>query len=369
MKTNRNLPFRGKYCLRRKIMKRFTQVFLVVLLIVCFVQDFCAADVKGLIKEGISDLKIEKGSPALLALTNATYVKMKGKTTEAYVETIQETTGCSIGKGNLLFFHRPATYPLKVVLFKKDSGDAVVITSNGEKTGKINLNMDDDQAIKPEGWKQIREKIGSLPDTFSMVTITNAWARGAPYDFLRCCEFHNHLCPGVSTGYQIVQFILEKYPLKKGEGYAWIACPPWCKDDAVQILLDVTPGKRSLFVKNLTPDQKKSVSGEKPDDNIAGILVIWNNKAKKGKAVAFRYDWGKAYQVSGIDRKNFKPKEGKKNPVFWTTRVKFNSGLMPYLNKPADFVKVVKEMEVSPQIYTKMTIAGVNPYEVMGLTR
>jgi len=33
--------------------------------------------------------------------------------------------------------------------------------------------------------------------------------------------------------------------------------------------------------------------------NIAGILAIWNNKAKKGKAVAFRYDWGKVWQVSG----------------------------------------------------------------------
>jgi hypothetical protein len=27
--------------------------------------------------------------------------------------------------------------------------------------------------------------------------------------------------------------------------------------------------------------------------------VVWNNKAKKGKGVAFRYGWGKAYQVSG----------------------------------------------------------------------
>jgi len=146
-------------------------------------------------------------------------------------------------------------------------------------------------------------------------------------------------------------------------------CPPWCKDDAVQILLDLTPGKRSLFVKQLTADQKKAVSGEKPTDNIAGILVIWNNKANKGKAVALRYDWGKACQVSGVKKKDFKPKGGKKNPVFWTTRVKGNWGLMPYLDKPADFVKVVKEVEVSPQMYTKMTTAGVNPYEIIGLTK
>jgi formylmethanofuran dehydrogenase subunit E-like metal-binding protein len=282
---------------------------------------------------------------------------------------IQEVTGCSIGKKNFLFFHRPVTYALKIVLFRKDTKDAIVITCSGEKTEKVNLNIGSDKATTPEGWKQIQKKIGKLPDTFSMVTIANAWAKGAPYDFLRCCEFHNHLCPGVSTGYQIVAFALENYPLNKGESYAWIACPPWCKDDAVQVLLDLTPGKRSLFVKNLTPDQKKSVSGETPNDNIAGILVIWNNKANKGKAVALRYDWEKACEVSGVSRKDFKPEGGKKNPVFWTTRVKCNWGLMSYLDKPAGFVKVVKEMEITPQIYTKMTMAGVNPYEVMGLTK
>lgn len=350
-------------------MKRCIRVFLVVLLVFGIAKTLWAADFKRLIQNGMQDLKIQKGSPALLALTDATYVKVNGKTSEGYVDMIQEATGCTVGKGNLLFFHRPVTYPLKVVLFKKDTKDTVVITYDGEKTGKISLNMDGDKAAKPDGWKQIQKEIGSLSDTFSMVTVTDAWAKSAPYDFLRCCEFHNHLCPGISTGYQIVQFILERYPLKKAESYVWIACPPWCKDDAVQILLDLTPGKQSLFVKQLTADQKKAVSGEKPNDNIAGILVIWNNKAKKGKAVAFRYDWGKAWQVSGIDRKDFKPKGGKENPVFWATRVKCNSGLMPYLNKPADFVKVVKELEVNPQMYTKITIAGVNPYEVIGLTK
>jgi len=100
-------------------MKRFMHIVLAVLLIVCFAQVLWAADVNSLIKEGMRDLKIDKGSPGLLALTNATYVKVNGTSTEGYVEIIQEETGCSIGKGNLLFFHRPVTYPLKVVLFNK----------------------------------------------------------------------------------------------------------------------------------------------------------------------------------------------------------------------------------------------------------
>ena len=350
-------------------MKRCTQIFLVVLLVFGIANGLWAADVRGLIKDGMQDLGIEKGSPNLLALTNATYVKVNGKTSERYVDMIREVTGCSIGKGNLLLFHRPITYPLKVVLFRKDNKDAVVITYDGKKAGKINLNIDGDKATKPDAWQQIQEKIGSVSDTFSMVTIANAWAKGAPYDFFKVCEFHNHLCPGITSGYFIVKVILKRYPLKKGEKYVWVSCPPWCKDDAIQILLDLTPGKRSMFVKNLTADQKKAVSGEKKNDNIAGILVIWNNKKNKGRAIALRYNWGKACQVSGVKKKDFKPKGGKKNPVFWTTRVKCNWGLMSYLDKPGDFVTVVKEVEVSPQMYTKMTSAGVNPYEVIGLTK
>lgn len=348
-------------------MKRFINVFLFVVLISCFGQFVQAGNVKELITEGIMDLKIEKGSPALLAFTNATYVKVDGKTTEGYVDMIRETTGCSIGKGNLLFFHRPLNHPLKIVLFRKDTADAIVMTYDGEKMGKLSLNIDSEEAAQPDVWKKIKKELG--PDTFTIVTIANAWASGAPYDFLRCSEFHNHLCPGISTGYQIVKFIMDRYPLKEGENYIWIACPPWCKDDAIQMLLDLTSGKQNMFVKQLTEDQKKAVLGETLSDNIAGVLVIWNKKVKKGRAVALRYNWGKAWQVSGVTIEEFKPKGGPKNPIFWSSRIKCNSGLMPYLNKPEAFVTVVKELEINPRMYTQMTIAGVNPYKVIGLIK
>jgi formylmethanofuran dehydrogenase subunit E-like metal-binding protein len=353
--------------IRRRGMKRFIQIVMLIVLIGCFAHGLWAADTTSLIKEGVKDLKIEKGSPAFLALTNATYVKVNGRTTEGYVDMIREATGCSIGKGNLLFFHRSVTNPLKIVLFEKDSGDAVVITYDGEKSEKINIRMGSDEATNPDGWKRIQEKIGV--DAFSLVGIADAWAKGAPFDFLKCCEFHNHICPGVSSGYQISRFILEKYPLNQGESYSWIASPNWCKDDAVQILLDLTPGKKSLFVKDLTADQKMAVQGEKAADNIAGILIVWNNKTNNGKAVALRYNWGKAREVSGVESKDFAPKGGKNNPVFWISRLKCNVGLMPYLTKPAGFVNVVKEVEISPQMYTEMTIAGVNPYKVLGLSK
>ncbi|MBW1692106.1 MAG: hypothetical protein DRG87_10620 [Deltaproteobacteria bacterium] len=343
-------------------MKRCMQILLVAMLVVGIAQGLWAADVKGLIKGSMQDLKIEKGSPNLLALTDATYVKVNGKTSEGYVDMIREVTGCSIGKGNLLFFHRPIAYPLKIVLFSKDTKDSVIITYDGEKTKKVKLNIDGEKATIPGYWKQIENTLGAS-DAFSIVTIANSWANGAPYDFLRCCEFHNHLCPGLTSGYFIVKVIQKRYPLKKGEKYIFIACPPWCKDDAIQILLDLTPGKRSLFVKQLSKEQRKKLP-----EGVAGILIVWNNKEKKGKGVVFQFNRKKAYEeIGGVKINDFRPKGGKSNPVFWTTRVKVDWALMPYLNRPEMFVNTLKEFDVTPDMMVKLGQAGVDPYVEIGL--
>ncbi|MBW1972891.1 MAG: hypothetical protein JRI44_08660 [Deltaproteobacteria bacterium] len=317
------------------------------------------------IKEGMKTLNIKKSDPNLSVLTNVSYVKLNGKTTEKYVDLIQEITGCSIGKGNLLFFHRPTSYPLKIVLFRKDTKDSVVITykGNDQDIKMVKINIDGEKATIPKYWKKLEASLGRS-DAFSIVTILNAWEKGAPYDFLKCCEFHNHLCPGVTSGYFIVSYILKKYPLKKGEKYIFIACPPWCKDDAIQILLDLTPGKRSLFVKQLSSIQKKDLP-----EGIAGILVKWNNKEKKGKGVVFQFNRKKAYEeIGGVKIRDFKPKGGKSNPLFWTTRIKVDWALMPYLNKPEMFISTIKEFNVTYDKLIKLTLAGVNPYNVIGLT-
>lgn len=94
---------------------------------------------------------------------------------------------------------------------------------------------------------------------------------------MKCAEFHNHLCAGIASGYMIVRFIMSKYPLRKGESYKWVASPVFCKEDAIQVLLDVTAGKKSLYVEGLTESQKESLKFE----NTAGVLVVWNKKESK----------------------------------------------------------------------------------------
>lgn len=88
-----------------KIKKRITLFLLALLLCSCADGKDSSRDVSELLKGALQTLGVEKGSPDLCVLTDATYVKLGGGTTETYMEMIGRETGCSIGKGNLLFFN------------------------------------------------------------------------------------------------------------------------------------------------------------------------------------------------------------------------------------------------------------------------
>jgi hypothetical protein len=246
------------------------------------------------------------------------------------------------------------------VIFDNTTKDCVyTVYKNGAFTATT-INIDGETATTSDGWNAMKAAIGS--DAFSIVTIANAWGYGAPYDFLKCAEFHNHICPGLSSGYQIAGHIQANYPLAKGESYTWIGCPNWCKDDAIQVLLDLTAGKKGIVVKQR--------SGElfAKENPFAGILIIWNSTTNSGRGVAFRYDWGQLCNVSGINLSDFKPSGGKTNPIFWTTRIKASFGLIPYLDCPDMFVSLASdEFDVTSEQLGRVKEAGVDPYVELGI--
>ena len=326
-------------------MNRAMRVFPVVAaLFLVLIGNVHAADIRAAIREGRKELKAEKGDAGLCAITDATYVRLNGKTSEAYVDVIQEETGCSVGKGNLLFFHKATCHPLKIALFRKDTKQCFVISYDGQQAQTQKYDLALDATLKPGFWKKVGGPLA--PDAFTVATIAHAWASDAPQDLLKCAEFHNHLCAGIASGYMIAKFITNRYPLGKGERYTWVASPVFCKEDALQILLDITPGKKSLFVEKLTESQEEKIGFENP----AGILVVWNQKESKGKGVVFDFDWDKASR---------KDKD----------KLKTMLGLLPYLERPEAFVGVVKEFDVTPEMLQRLTIAKTNPYIWLDLTK
>lgn len=338
--------------------------------------------------EALSALGVKPGSANLCVLTNAPYVKVGNEPAAACLNKITEITGCSRAKGNLLSYHNSVSKPLRVVLFDKGTGDGIVLTLCGAKEAgervtdpcspvsatvpskgveQVKLHLGGDEILEPDAYGKIMAKLGP-PDAFSITSILNAWAAGAPPDFLKAAEFHNHYCPGVISGYLISGLVSKKYPLEKGQKYVWIGAPPKCGDDAIQVLLDLTPGKRSCFIKGLTAAQRKAITIEEPLNNVQGILIVWDNKKNQGKGLVLKYDWGKACKIGGVKFADFRPPKGHKDPRFFTTRLKVNKALISYLDKPSELVSVAKEIRVTPEMYVKMISAGSNPYQVVGLT-
>lgn len=323
-----------------------------------------AASFVSVVTGGLRELELTKRDPRLCVLTNAGYVILWGETTEAYVDLLHEETGASVGRGNLLFLHSASEDPLKAALFRKDTGDCVFITSQGDGEVKmVKVNLSPERTTDPKAWPEVQRALGR--DAFPLASILGAWAKGAPYDLLKCAEFHNHLCPGVTSGYFIAKFIRKHYPLGKGQSYRFIACPPWCKDDAIQVLLDLTPGKKGLYVMDLSEEQK----GALPDPDVAGILVLWEEDKKAGRAVVLKFNWEEAYRASGVRAEKIRPAGGMNNPLFWTSRIKAALGLISYLDEPERFVGVLAEVTIDTAGLGKLSQAGSNPYEVLGYVR
>lgn len=315
------------------------------------------------IQQAMEDLGIEKGAPQLCVLTNAPYVAPNGKSCPEVVDTLQDLTGCTVGRKNLLFFQRPVNHPLLVALHREDNGETVVIRHGGKSAKTLRFNMKGDSAAEPAVFGEIKKKLKG--DAFSVVTLLTAHAKGAPYSFLKVCEHHNHYCPGVTSGYFIAHFVLDRYPKAAGEKYVWFACPPWCKDDAISTMLDLSPGKQSLFVKNMAEGR----ATEGPDGRYAGIMVRWNPKTKTGKAAVLQFDWNEAFKLANLTPEEFNPEGGPSNPAFFTARVRSAWALIPHLDEPERFVTLFKEVDVDASGLKRMKQAGEDPYAVIGMAK
>jgi formylmethanofuran dehydrogenase subunit E-like metal-binding protein len=328
--------------------KSGVQLILALLLSLVINEGVFAASFTDTVSRAMTTLALTKNDPGLLMMTDAPYAKVNGACALPYLAEAQALTGCTVGKGNLLFFQRPQTHPLRLMLFKKKSGDAVIISRVGQTWLAETLNLGEETISAPEFWEKAKA-FNAEKDIFSLATIANVWAKNGPYDFLKCAELHNHICPGVTSGYLLAHYILSHYPLKKGERYTVVACPVWCKEDAIQVILDCTPGKNGLIVKQLADQQLKQVAVDKP----AGLVLIWNDQDKTGRGAALSFDFNR---LSAMAPKNC--------PKAATVLAVLDS-----LDKPDRFVSTAAEFTLNDHRYQQIIQTGTNPYEILGLLR
>ncbi len=327
--------------------------FVFVLFIFLLMMGQASASVIDDVLEKAKEVGYYKGNTDVLVMTNLGY----SKGSEVYMNEFFEKSGVKFDK-NIVFVHSPYYKPLWFAFFNRTTGDCMYVeVKDGRIVRTSKENIEANRLMSnPEDWdKKMRRKVFD-GNEFSIITIANVWAKGCPYDLLRCAEFHNHICPGLVSGYLIVKFLEKELPLKRGEYYQILAVPPWCKDDCFQVLFDSTVGKRRMYAKALSEDQIDLLPKEYK--NIAGIYVAWNRSAGKGRAVILTFDWNKACEMAGVNRSDFK----KFNTYhWWLARLKLDLFMMNYLDKPETFVSKVKEFEIDSKTLNKLNTAGVNP--------
>ena len=331
-------------------MLRLTRISIAVAFLLTFVSiGSASADTfETMVAEAMQTLKVAKGDPDLLILTDAPYVKTDGASALKWLDQAQEQTGCTVGKGNLLFFQRPQDHPLRLMLFGRKDGNAVIFSRVENSWATDTLNLGAEKIARPDFWTSA-QNLQAGRDISSLAAMANVWAKGGPYDFLKSAELHNHICPGLTSGYLMAHYILDHYPLKKGERYTVVACPVWCKEDAFQVIMDCTPGKKGLIVKPLSDDQKKRISIANP----AGMVLVWDAKAKRGRGAALSFSFAPLRALS--------PKD--------TPKAVMVLAALDYLNDPDRFVSTASEFDLDEQRYAAITQAGSNPWEVLGLVK
>jgi formylmethanofuran dehydrogenase subunit E-like metal-binding protein len=318
-------------------------------------------------KTAMQDLKVEKGDANVLILTSAGHAIIDGQTTQAALKGLTTESGNSLGDANLFQVLRPYWKPVWFFIFNKANGEAVYMQADSSalnksldefkalsndqvfsKISKANVDIDYLANHTDEGNATFNDKAFN-GNEFSLAGICNVWARGGSFDFIQDTCFHDHLCPGVTSGLFIAKYVEEKLPITNisAESYKVISCPNWCKEDLLQMRWDATPGKSGMFVMALTDAEKKAVPG------IAGIYIRWNSTANSGDALVLAYnsssftsDW--------------------KGPS-WGSKLASDVALMSYVDTPDAFVSTIKELKVDDKMLAMMQSAGMHPLKVVGV--
>ncbi|CQR70188.1 FmdE, Molybdenum formylmethanofuran dehydrogenase operon [Sporomusa ovata DSM 2662] len=297
----------------------------------------------------------------LLVVTNAGYAKVDDQSSAPCLDALTAVTGCTVGKGNLLTVHSAAFTPLYFFVYDSLSGRAAYLeVDKNTKIGGTSFTQMLDkkdlfayQAVEtimasklianPEIWdKKLKNRIFNGRE-FSLVSIANLWTDKAPADLMQAALFHDHFCPGVTAGYYLAKFLLDKYPLADNQSYHIIASPAWCKDDALQVMLNCTVGKGNMVVYPLADTDKQYLLPEAKDAaginfvKNTGIYFMYNKKAKTGKGVVLGFDWDKLCKESGISF-------GREYP--WRDNLQCDLWMNRHSNDYARYVTVIKEFEL-----------------------
>ena len=328
--------------------------------------------------------RLGTGDP--IALTNAGYAEIDGHSTQGCMDGLTWRLGVTRGSNTLLEIHSCYDKALWFFIYYKKSGVGVYLEVNPEvipglinnakkhkfsRIAKNNLHIPASQLfirtavenIKAEhlfaNAEEYNEKFANKifgGNEFRIVTIANAVAAGAPAYAIRSFEFHDHYCPGVLSGILMANYIKEYFPLQSPDNkYFVLTVNPWCKEDALMVLLNTTPGKKGY-----------AISYPNEED-----MIKWKEEAKNAATIIFRQDGAKEWEGRLLGFSFDEANDMHDFPDYGSSLLnKLYSALwyLDYLDQPELFVSVIKEFELAegkdPKDWAR---PGVNPLEKLDM--
>ncbi len=318
----------------------------------------------------IKELAVAPHSGNLIVLTNAGYAEVNGLSTQGAIDGIASVTGASRGRNTLVEIHSAPWKPLWFAVYDKGSGFCAYLQIDSSEAA----NMAKGLAMASPGLFSIKaaERInaGYLYEhsakyqtkfdskvfggnEFRIITIANAIAAGAPPEAVRAFEFHDHYCPGVTSGILTARYLKAHFPPGKAV-YFVHSVEPWCKEDALLVLLNATPGKKRYAVSYPT---KSDIARRVPEaKNASTIIYRQNEQTGKWEGLILGFKWAETSC----------PKTG--NSI--VDKLCADLWYLERMEKPEEFVKVIKAFEmpdgISPRDWAR---PGVDPLKMLGLIR
>ncbi|MDD3311519.1 FmdE family protein [Pseudodesulfovibrio sp.] len=311
------------------------------------------------LKTAMADLGVDPGQPGFMVLTNAGYGQADRASTEPFLDVAAETTGRTPGTRTLLLVNTPCFEPLWFALVRQDDQRAVFLKLGRDGFASQALNLSPDSLFVPEAWASAAKGlIGSR--LFSVASISLSWAAGAPWPMLKGAELHDHFCPGLNAGFLAKAYLDQHLPLGPGDGYVFVGAPPICAMDALQSAYGATMGKHGAYAM-LVPDKAEKMA----KDGVAPTLIAMRVNKKKDvcDGVFLGFDWDKSESFTGVSNADRTPPGGKKNPLFFISRVKMSWKLaqMPLRDKLA-CIKDLRRFSGPAALADNVASAGADPY-------
>jgi formylmethanofuran dehydrogenase subunit E-like metal-binding protein len=307
-----------------------------------------------------ADAKPEKGN--IIVLTNSGYAEVNSATTQGALDGLSYVTGAARGNNTLIEIHSSPWTKLWFAVYDRKSGLCsymeVSLSSSGDVVFDIQaleqINFDHLSSHAEEYKAKFDKKVFG-GNEFRVVSIVNAIVEEAPSCAVRAFEFHDHFCPGVTSGIMMASWLKKHFAPESGADYFIQAIQPWCKEDAMMALLNATPGKGSYSVNYPSDADLRNLLPWAKDASTAAYRKKKDGKSWEGIVLAFK--WATEIQC---------PDTG--NGI--VDKVCADLWYLKRVEKPEEFVSVVKSFELPEGASPKDWAApGVDPMEKLSLIK